>query len=147
MTDLERLDKIFTLTPLLKRHVDSLLWLFSEQHRREGRTYLLMYVFMRLAIESYGQSIPSQDHYPFSARIHARKLFIDPLLHLLEKDLGLSKRVIIANTHIDVAITVNEERCTHCSKNRAVHGPQGKCLFEATTFQGEDNVGAPPDDS
>ena len=51
----------FELTKEQKKHIKSIDWLFSEDRRREGRTFLLAYIYIKNALE--GRTITIIDHY------------------------------------------------------------------------------------
>lgn len=140
MTDEERLDEAFTLTAVQKKHVDSLLWLFSDDARRQGRTHLLLYIFARLCMTETARGIRlyAIDHFiPVDKRRHALNLK-DMFLHILRHDLTLSTRFkayVDSNTSPEhFRIEYRDPMCKHCHKPLSQHGTKYKCLYEATDF-------------
>ena len=134
MTDLERLDAAFTLTPEQRSHVDSLLWLFSDEHRMKGRSHLLLYIFARLCIETPGHTMFLIEHVlPTSPKILMRHL-ADRLRDILLTQHSLIRRLTVNYDGPHVRLKYIDPICTNCNKEFSKHGPYNKCLFSATHF-------------
>lgn len=136
MTDLERLDLIFNLTPEQRAHVDSLLWLFGDE-RQQGRTTLILYTFMRMAIEDPAYAKQVIDHITptrTDERRHGQTLR-DMMEMFLARDMDLFRRtrLTLGGTG-KLYIAVREKPCVNCHKGPSQHGDKGKCLFESTFY-------------
>ena len=136
MTDLERLDAAFTLTPEQRSHVDSLLWLFSDrpEHRMKGRSHLLLYIFARLCIETPGSVAFLIEHvWPTSPKILMR-LLADRLRDIILTQPTLIRRLTIAYDGPHIRLVYTDPLCANCNEGLSKHGPYNKCLFSATHF-------------
>ena len=57
---MEKTIKQFKLTPEQRKHLNSIEWLFSEDNRQQGRSFLLAYIFIAEALK--GKTIKIVDH-------------------------------------------------------------------------------------
>ena len=82
--DKENMKKIkFELTKEQKKHIKSIDWLFSEDRRREGRTFLLAYIYIKMALEGRKITIIDHAYITTGAGYRANKMLADVIYEII----------------------------------------------------------------
>lgn len=76
-----------TLSPWQQENLEAMMWMFSDQNRGEGRTHLLAFVLLKIAVSNPGTWIRASDH---CVTVGYSKALQSMILDMISK-IGVSK--------------------------------------------------------
>mgnify|MGYP001613742067 CR=1 FL=1 len=89
--------KNIELTTTQKKHYESIKWLLDNNNRAEGRTTLMAFVFVQLAIENPNKHIEITDHVNFNYKLTRRDEILNKIRSIIHDQEPCKKFEITLN--------------------------------------------------